>query len=98
MAKKKKKKATSAIESDAAKEGFFVSGSEHEFGARTATFSVDLLISMIADRIRNGEDPEDAAKSVLDLAKEFSEADDVIFDDEKNVTVEEEQKEDPNGD
>lgn len=88
MAKKKKKDTVGSIEADAAKEGFLIPGSKQELRSRVASFSVDLMVNMIADRIRAGEDPEAAAKAVLDLAKEFAEADDIIFDDEKNVSVE----------
>ena len=89
---KKKKDTTGGIESDAAKDGFLVSGSKQELRSRVASFSVDLMVSMIAARIRDGEDPEAAAKAVLDLAKEFVDADEIIFDDDKGVSVEEEEE------
>jgi hypothetical protein len=87
---KKKSVDSSRVEEDAAKEGFVVPGSELARQSKSASFALDLLISMIAERIRGGEDPEVAAKAVLDLAKEFSDADDIIFEDEKNVAIEEE--------
>ena len=96
MAKRPAKR--SSILKDAAAEGITVPGTKEAAENAASTFTVDLLVGMIADRIRAGEDPEEAAKAVLDLAKEFSKADEVIVDDEENVTVEEEQKEDPNGD
>jgi hypothetical protein len=87
---KRKKATSSSVEADAAKEGFVVPGSKHALQSKVASFSVDLMVSMIADRIRNGEDPEDAAKAVLDLAKEFVDADEIIFDDDDDgVSIEE---------
>jgi hypothetical protein len=68
--------------------GFFVLGSEEAKSEGVRSYTFDLLFEMIADRIRSGEDPEDAAKAVFALADEMSEADDVIFDDDKGVVIE----------
>lgn len=79
--------------------GFVISGSKEAKADAVRTYTFDLMFELIAQRIRDGEDPEEAAKAVFALAKEFSEADDVIFDDDEGVSVEslepiEENKED----
>ncbi len=72
---------------------FSIPGTDEAIERAAATYSVDLIVRMIADRIRDGEDPKNAAKAVLDLAKEFAESDDVIFDDDDGVSVEGEREE-----
>jgi hypothetical protein len=80
MAKKRSKKSSG---------GFFVKGSSEAKGAVVGSYAFDIIFEMIAERIRAGEDPEKAAKEVLDLAKTFAESDEVIFDDDPGVSVEE---------
>lgn len=93
-----KKSDVQKILDDAARDGFVVPGTKQEEADAVASFSVDLLIAMIADRIKAGEDPTAAAKAVLDLAKEFDESDEVIFDGDKGVSIKEaaEEKKDGN--
>ena len=86
MAKKKKQR----VSTD--NDGFVVAGTDDAKATFAENYSFDLLFSMIAARIRDGEDPEAAAKAVLDLAKEFVDADEIIFDDDKSVSVEEEEE------
>jgi hypothetical protein len=88
MAKKKKQKEPT----DNA--GFVAAGTDDAKATFAENYSFDLLFSMIAERIRDGEDPEAATKAVLDLVKDFASADDIIFDDDKSVTIEEEEKKD----
>jgi hypothetical protein len=68
--------------------GFFLPGSKEAKSEGVRSYTFDLLFEMIADRIRAGEDPEEAAKAVFAMAKEFSDADDIIFDDDDGVSIE----------